>query len=196
MIGRNTGFTSARAARVILVVSLRHVESLPVICSSRSDWQIVLCVCVFAFRGDPGHRFSSHQDVHEASQHRGQTTPVLHVGRSVCVCVCVRWTGVACPPSSPWQPAPLPASAFRSSILVHQSLTQSNDIIVAENNYPDRFYKYTLVHLCAAFFLLLRILLTLFITHVLHPRDRRVQYQPQSVLLWPHPFTSFLSKSL
>lgn len=114
----------------------------------------------------------------------------------LCVCVCVRWTGVACPPSSPWQPAPLPASAFRSSILVHQSLTQSNDIIVAENNYPDRFYKYTLVHLCAAFFLLLRILLTLFITHLLHPRDRRVQYQPQSVLLWPHPFTSFLSKSL
>lgn len=44
-------------------------------------------VSVFAFRGDPGHRFSPHQDVHEASQHRGQTTPVLHVGRSVCVCV-------------------------------------------------------------------------------------------------------------
>ena len=70
---------------------LVSVSQISLVCSHSVDFdgQIVLPVCVCVSRRDEGHRLGSHQDVHEASQHRGQTPPVLDVSRSVCVCVCV-----------------------------------------------------------------------------------------------------------
>lgn len=49
--------------------------------------------CMSECRRDQRHWLRPHQDVHEASQHRGQTTAVLHVSAPpvhVCTCACVR----------------------------------------------------------------------------------------------------------